>query len=85
MKTPRTIITMLDGLYHRRHFIRLADIHSKARLEEASRRALYYGQANYRTVRRILHRRANQLPLRKVTDIRVHTWSSVYPEHLPPA
>jgi hypothetical protein len=76
---------LLDGLYHCRHFIRLADIHSKARLEAASRRALYYGQANYRTVRRILQRHTDQLPLRTDTDIWGHTWPSAYSEHQPPA
>jgi len=116
MKTPRTIITMLDtdleaikarllhraalcgnsaisivealwasylldGIYHCRNFIRLADIYSKARLEAASCRALYYGQANYRTVKRILNRRADHLPLRTDTDIWGHIWPSIYSDH----
>lgn len=71
---------LLDGLYHCRRFIRLAEIYSKSRLEAASRRALYYGQANYRTVRRILKRNADNLPLRNNTDIWGKTWDS-FPSH----
>ena len=76
---------LLDALYHCRHFIRLAEIYSKTRLETASRRALYYGQANYRTVRPILQRRADQLPLRPDTDIWGHTWPSFSKEPQSPA
>ena len=68
---------LLDGLYHCRRFTRLAEIYSKPRLEAASRRALYYGQAHYCTVKRILARGADKLPVRSDTDIWGNTWPSL--------
>ena len=76
---------LLDGLYHCRRFTRLAEVYSKPRLEAASRRALYYGQARYRTVKRILIRGADKLPLRSDTDIWGNTWASFSSNnHCPP-
>ena len=66
---------LLDGLYHCQQLLRLADIYSKTRLEAASRRALYYGQANYRTIRRILQRNTEKLPLTPDTNIWGHKWT----------
>ena len=68
---------LLDVLYHCRRFLLLAYIYSKPRLEAASRRALYYGQANYHTLRRILQRHADRLPLRNDTDIWGKTWGAL--------
>jgi hypothetical protein len=65
---------LLDGLYHCQRLLHLADTYSKARLEAASRRALYYGKANYRTIRRILQRNAEKLPLTIDTDIWGRKW-----------
>jgi hypothetical protein len=65
---------VLDGIYHCQNFIALANIYSKRRLEDASRRALYYGQANYRMIKRILQRHADKLPITSDTDIWGKTW-----------
>lgn len=65
---------LLDAFEHCSRVLRLADRYSTRRLEAACRRALYYGQANYRTIRRILHRGADKLPLEVGTDIWGHQW-----------
>jgi hypothetical protein len=66
---------LLDGLYHCQRLLHLADTYSKTRLETASRRAIYYGRANYRTIKRILQRNADELPLTINTDIWGHIWT----------
>ena len=65
---------LLDGLEHCQRFLRLADTYSKCRLEDACRRALYYGRADYRTVKRILHKGAEILPLDQKTDVWGEEW-----------
>lgn len=50
-------------------FLSLARIHSPDRLEAASRRAIYYGHGDYRTVDALLMRRLEALPLNPYTDL----------------
>ena len=65
---------LLDGLEHGQRFLRLADTYSSCRLENACHRAIYYGQADYRTVKRILRKGADTLPLDQSTDVLGESW-----------
>jgi len=63
---------LLEGLEHCQRLLRLADSYSRPRLDAACHRALWYGQANYRTIRRILQRGADRLTPNLDTDILGH-------------
>jgi len=65
---------LLDGLYHCQRLLRLADSYSRPRLEAACHRALWYGPANYRTIRGILQRGADRLAPTLDTDLWGHRW-----------
>jgi hypothetical protein len=60
---------VVGGLTEAERFLKLAAYHSADRLEAASRRALFYGHSDYRTVDRLLMRRLEALPLNHYTDI----------------
>jgi hypothetical protein len=64
----------LEAVYHCRRLLQLADRYSAPRLEAACRRALYYGQANYRTIRRILQHGVDRLAPDLQTDIWGRPW-----------
>ena len=66
---------LLDGLEHGQRFLRLADTYSRYRLENASHRAIYFGQADYRTVKRILQKGADTLPLDHSTHVLGEEWT----------
>jgi hypothetical protein len=66
---------LLDGLWHCQRLLQLADRYTKFRLEEACRRAVFYGQGNYRTVKQILRRGADRLPRSSQTDIWGRSWN----------
>ncbi len=54
---------IMAAVYEAHRLLALAGEHSRSRLELASRRAIYYGQGNYRTVKGILKQRADSAPM----------------------
>ena len=60
---------VMSALSETERFLKLASHHSANRLEAASRRALFYGHSDYRTVDRLLMKRLEALPLNHFTDI----------------
>ncbi len=58
-----------SALSETERFLSLARTHSTDRLEAASRRAIYYGHSDYRTVDSLLMRRLEALPLNPYTDL----------------
>jgi hypothetical protein len=65
---------LLDGLAHCQRLLDLGRRYSTLRLDRACQRAMYYGQGDYRTVKRILHRRLDQLPQSPSTDVWGRAW-----------
>jgi len=61
--------TVISAFCDFERFLKLAEIHSPNRLEAASRRALFYGHGDYRTVDYILMKRLEGLPLSHYSDI----------------
>jgi hypothetical protein len=61
--------TVMSALCDIERFLKLAQIHSPNRLEAASKRALFYGHGDYRTVDHILIKHLEGLPLSHYSDI----------------
>jgi hypothetical protein len=61
--------TVMTALYDIERFLKLADIHSPKRLEAASRRAIFHGHGDHRTVDHILMKHLDSLPLSHYSDI----------------
>lgn len=65
---------LLDGMSGCLRLLELSQRYSRARLEQACRRAMYYGHGNYRTVRRILQLGIEYLPQTPQTDVWGRLW-----------
>jgi hypothetical protein len=65
---------LLEALYHCQRLLRLANSYTRPRLDAACHRALWYGQADCRTIRRILQRGADRLLTSLDTDIWGNPW-----------
>jgi len=60
---------VMTALYDIERFLKLADAHSPTRLETASKRAIFHGHGDHRTVDYILMKHLDSLPLSHYTDI----------------
>jgi len=61
--------SVMSALCDIERFLKLAEIHSPNRVEAASRRALFHGHGDYRTVDHILMKGLEGLPLSHYSDV----------------